>query len=168
MRTSQNDFRLPEPDQNEGMGVIAWIAASIGCAAICALISALTLGGCTARGADLAPVIAWTVDVGQYQPREVILRRGETAILETTFLQGANALSLADATNVVLRYKHTSWTNTAQVTGYVYTASSGVARVRWTDAATNQVYRYEIAVISTNATLLRAFGTLTIEAGLTE
>jgi len=163
-----NDFRLPEMDPREGMGVVAWIAAAILVAVVVALLCALTLGGCTAQGADLAPVIAWNVDVSQYQPRDLTLRRGETAILEPTFRQGTNLVDLTDSTNVVLRYKHTSWTNVASVTGYVYTASSGVARVRWTDATTNQVYRYEIAVISSNATLLRAFGKLTIEAGLTD
>ena len=161
-------YNFGGPDMDPARAWALWLAAAILVAVVVALLCALTLGGCTARGADLAPVIAWTVDVSQYQPREITLRRGETAILEPSFLQGADALSLTDATNVVLRYKHTSWTTTAVVTGYVYAATSGVARVRWTEGSTNQVYRYEIAVISSNATLLRAFGNLKIEAGLTD
>lgn len=122
-----------------------------------------------AFSADIAPVLSWTVNVRDYQTHDLTLRRGETVILQPTFLQGTNAMDLSQATAVTLRYRYTAMTGTFfYATGAVYQAAAGSIRIRWTPAqeAAAQIYQYEIAVQSTNATLLRAFGRITLDGGM--
>lgn len=118
---------------------------------------------------DIAPVLAWTVPVDAYQSYDLTVRHGETVILQPTFMQGTNAINLAAATAVVLRYGSKTQTNCYALGGYVQDGgTAGTIGIRWTPAAepSNAVSRYEIAVMSDEATLLRAFGTLTIADGL--
>lgn len=119
--------------------------------------------------ADIDPVLRWYVDVERPAKYDISLRRGETAILEPIFRNYGAAIDLTAAHLVVLRYKPSSATNWYYVaTGTVHSATGGVVQVRWTSAqeATNSSYSYEIAVQSTEAMLLRSWGTITLTPGV--
>ena len=122
-----------------------------------------------APAADIAPVIAWPVNVGgDYQGKDLTIRRGETVILQPTYLQGTNPVNLSAVTSVVLRYRPAGATFYFACTGAVYQAAAGQTRIRWTPAqeSTQRVYQYEIGVMSPDAVLLRAWGNLTLDGGL--
>lgn len=107
--------------------------------------------------ADIAPVISWSVDVTRQSPYALTLRQGETVILQPVYNQ-----DLTGASAVVLRRRAVGGASVYATTGSVYSATGGVARIRLDVTDTNSVYQYEIAVASSNATLLRSYGTLTI------
>jgi hypothetical protein len=107
--------------------------------------------------ADIAPVISWPVDVTQTASYALTLRRGETVILQPDYNQ-----DLTGASAAVLRYRAVGTATTYATTGTVYSATGGVVRVRLDVTVSNAVYQYEIAVVSSNATLLRSYGKLTV------
>lgn len=107
--------------------------------------------------ADIAPVISWPVDVTRQAPYALTLRRGETVILQPVYNQ-----DLTGASAVILRRRSVGGASVFATTGSVYSATGGVARIRLDVTDTNAVHQYEIAVASSNATLLRSYGTLTI------
>jgi hypothetical protein len=107
--------------------------------------------------ADIAPVISWPVDVTRQTPYALTLRRGETVILQPVYNQ-----DLTGATAAVLKTRQTGATAVYATTGTVYSATGGVCRIRLDVTATNAAYQYEIGVVSSNATLLRSYGTLTV------
>jgi hypothetical protein len=125
---------------------------------------ALAFAAAGAVGQDIASLERWTVDSAGYAAHNTTIRRGETRILEPTF----TGYDLTPATNVVLRYRAAGMTNYWPIAGEVYAATSGTVRVRWTPehASTQTVYSYEIAVQSSNAINLRAFGQITLQPGI--
>lgn len=120
----------------------------------------------------LSPVLRWDTNVQQPRSQDWQLRRGESVIFEPHFLTSDRANhDLSGATTVYLRYTHLNpATNLTYycATGSVHSATGGTVRVAWTSAneapATN--YAYEIAVINTTQTLVRAFGKLSLSAGV--
>lgn len=116
--------------------------------------------------ADIAPVISWQVDVARPSPFAISLRRGETVILQPSYTQGGIAKDLTGSDSAVLRYRASGGSSIYAITGAVYSATGGLARVRWDVGATNGTYAYEIAVTSSNATLLRSSGTITVQDSL--
>jgi hypothetical protein len=94
-------------------------------------------------------------------PYNLTLKQGETAILQPTF----DGLDFSGAAAVALRYRPTGASGWHYVApGTIHDATGGVARVRWdsTIEGTNSTYQYEIAVQSSAAMLLRAYGTMTV------
>ena len=107
--------------------------------------------------ADIAPVITWPVDVTRPEPYPLTLRQGETVILQPTYNQD---LTGTDA--VVLKRRLVGGATVYATTGSVYSATGGVARIRLDVTDAIAVYQYEIAITSSNAILLRSYGTLKV------
>lgn len=124
-------------------------------------IAAIILAAVTLCRGDIAPVISWPVDVTRANPYALALRAGETVILQPTYNQ-----DLTGATSATFLYRATGATSPYVVTGTVYSATGGVVRVRWSVPSTNWVGQYEIAVTSSNATLLRSYGALTVVSSM--
>lgn len=116
--------------------------------------------------ADIAPVISWSVDTANQKAFPLAIRRGETVILQPSYLQNGVAKDLTGSDDVILRYRPVGGSSIYAITGAVYSATGGLARVRWDLGVTNGAYQYEIAVISSNATLLRSSGIITVQDSL--
>jgi hypothetical protein len=124
--------------------------------------------GCFSVGnsfADIAPVISWPVDVTKPEKFDFSVRNGETIVAQPLYTEGEVAKNLTGASLAIMRLRPGIATPYS-VTGSVYSATGGVVRIRWDVAETNSSCVYEIAVLSSNATLLRSFGTITIVSSL--
>ena len=120
---------------------------------------------------QLASKEAWDCETTKYKAHPSVVRRGETRLFETTFLENGSAKDLSQADTVKFRYTPVDPATNAThyvITGSVYNATAGITRVYWTAAAaaTEDDYEYEIAVSMTTQTLCRAFGKLTLEPGV--
>jgi hypothetical protein len=123
------------------------------------------------NGADIAPLLKWTVETARPAAQDWPMRRGETVIFQPTFQNYGFALDLTEATNVLLRYKTAAMTNTYYAaTGSVYLATGGVCRVRWTSAQepTNPSVQYDLSVLSSSSVLCRTWGKLTFASSVAD
>ena len=125
----------------------------------------LILFGAIIAGADdVVPVYRWQVECSEIKAQPLEFIRGETMILEPQYLMHGVPIALSNATSVALQYRDSSLATSYYyaVTGSVYSATTGMARMTWSPAAeaAAAVYTYSIAVRSSTGSLLRAFGTI--------
>lgn len=121
-------------------------------------LAAIVLAAVSICRADVAPVISWDVDVHGLSPFPLVLKRGESVILQPTYNQDLTGAYLA-----LLRYQGSDLV--AHIaTGIVYSATSGVCRIGWNASleGTNASYSYEIDIVSSNAVQRRGYGDITI------
>jgi hypothetical protein len=121
--------------------------------------------GLAVLAAPLPAPIRWDIETSRPATYGVTLFRGESVDLEPRFLSYSSAVSLSNATEVVLRYRPSHITTGAwyyAVTGSVLSASEGRIRVRWTPSAetvwTN--YVYTLAAKTVDSLNPRGYGTL--------
>jgi len=137
-------------------------------AAIASIVALL----CAASAAqEVASVERWTCDADELIPHPLEVRRGESRVFEVTFETNDVAMGLSRATGARMYYTPADpSTNTTHytITGSVHNASAGKVRVHWDsgDEATPDYYEYEIAVLGTTQTMVRAFGPLTLKPGI--
>jgi len=134
---------------------------------VCSLAAAAAQTAC----AQLAAFRPRTVECTRYQSHDETIRRGESVLFEYTFETNDVAINLSAANTVILQYTPADpATNTTHsvVTGYVYSASAGKVRILWTSAneGVDDYYSYEVAVSGSTTTLVRAWGMLTLDAGV--
>lgn len=145
---------------HNGADRIGASASILPCSFYRAKLAVWLVVGCFSVGnlfADIAPVISWQVDATEQNPYALTLRRGETIILQPTYNQ-----DLTGTDTVVFKTRASGASLPSCVTGSVYSATGGVARIRFDVTLANGIYQYEVALISSNATNLRGNGMLTI------
>jgi len=135
--------------------------------AFCIMLATTLQGVCQ----DIAPLLKWDVEVTKYKQKDWEVRRGESITFQPTFLQDGLAKNLSAANTVKMLYTPLNPATNAShftITGSVYNATSGIARVQWTAAAeaVPDYYSYEISISANTQTLVRAFGVLKLEAGV--
>jgi len=108
--------------------------------------------------------LRWDVETSRPASVTLQLYRGDYVSLEPRFLSYGDAVNLEDAYEVLLRYRSSDMAEGYYyvVTGTVASASEGRVRIPWTSdcEAEAALYDYTIAVKASEATVLRAFGTL--------
>lgn len=120
---------------------------------------------------SITPSLRWNVTTERLSQQPLEIRRGESINLEPAFSSYGSNTDLTAASNVVFRYVPSTLSTSTwyyAITGSVISATGGLVRFHWTPSAeaTNSAYRYEIALGSTNATNLRAYGTLKLLPGI--
>lgn len=135
------------------------------------LLAALILASAFVAAGQIPPVVKWDVETGKQTPtpQNLTIRRGESVNLQPRFLSYGAAISIP--TNTAVEWRNGS-TNTAQtyyltntVANYVVATDTGRVCIpfgAWCEPASD-VSRYEIAI---SGTLIRAYGTLTMLAGV--
>jgi len=108
--------------------------------------------------------LRWDVETSRPASVTLQLYRGDYVSLEPRYLSYGDAVNLEDAYEVLLRYRSSDMAEGYYyvVTGTVASASEGRVRIPWTSdcEAEAALYDYTIAVKASEATVLRAFGTL--------
>lgn len=121
--------------------------------------------GTVIQAADISPREYWTVKEGSTEPRNIQLRRGETKILEVTYVRGTNVLDLSDANAAALRFIAAGMTN-HYVVGGVFADGGKQNPVLWKLApwniGSNSVYDFEMVLISSNAVRMHPVGKINI------
>jgi len=135
------------------------------------LLAAFTAAAINAS-AQVTPVLPETNVVTSYDQRILRWRSGGDATVETHYRTAAGTpQDLTGATAVLFKYKGAEqWaTNWWAVTGAVYSATGGITRIPWTTANERgfNSYEWEETVSSPTAVMLRQFGTLYVDDGVT-
>ena len=131
------------------------------------LLLAMTLPSC----ADNIPTVKWDIRSENPSPFSFSIRRGETRYYMPRFINYGVPQSLSNTASVVLRYSPTNaapgtWYHS--LAGVVSNASNGQVWFKWTPSqeSTNDLYRYEVAVVSSNGTSLAGTGWITLVQGI--
>lgn len=116
--------------------------------------------------ADTLPILSWEIETARPAPVTIPVYSGETVWLKPSYKTYSEALTLSNATSVVLRYRTSDMDAGTfyYATGAVDSATSGRVAILWTPAleGTNSAYTYNILVNSASGTLARSYGSITI------
>lgn len=116
--------------------------------------------------ADLSALVPYTVPVETAKPITLSVMSGEDVTWQFAFTEGGSAKDLSSAESVAMTYTRTGVTY--QVSGSIYSATGGQARVSWTstNATPAGAYEWVCAVSTGSVALCRARGTLTVAPGV--
>lgn len=132
------------------------------------ILSAILLTALVAQ-ADVTPDIAWKTDCQAPAAYPVTLTAGESINMRIQYMLRSSVLPLTNATRVAFLFRSSGTTNTPyEIEGSVFNATNGTVRIPWSSSnvVTVGAYDYRVLVSGESAANLRAFGTLTVEAGL--
>jgi hypothetical protein len=118
------------------------------------------------RASDYLPRDARTINIDANVAHEVRVRRGETLIVERSFVRLGAAVALPEAASVILFYRDDTLEagQYYAATGTVHSATGGVARVTMAPEhfGSATAYDYILRTSGTNGAALRAYGRIIV------